>query len=267
MKPPKTPKTPNGRNFGVFSVFGGSELSLLQSSTSAALLVAAAAAFAGCASPAPLPDRSRAPVLETFARDHDGFRTLSASVTGNSERGSFSGVVFIDRDGRRFRLLAWKLGGAIAIFDLLVANEELRLLVPGRRRLLVRPLDDSGADLPVAAYLATLFRPRAPIDRRAKGHAIGESAGGRATSVYRLDPRTLALVSQELPAARLRIDFAEPVLLPDGRVWPTRMAARDFSLAFEDIVFDGVIDDRKFEMRVPPGTTTVKTLAEIDRDD
>ncbi len=229
--------------------------------------------LAGCATTAALPDRARAAggapgrILEIFARDHDGWKTIKANVSGNSEKGSFSGALFVDRDRRRFRLYAWKLAGAIPIFDLLVENDEMRLLVPRTRKIFV----GSPNDLSLEAFLSSLFKPRVPVVREAApiadGYLITESRAGRQVATYRLAARSLALESQTVPDRAAFITYSEPIVT-DGRVWPTAMTVqraneKPFTLKFDDIVFDAPLDEKKFVMRVPPGTMRVSTLKEL----
>lgn len=255
-----------------------------------------ALALAGCTAPIVLPERAPRgtgddQVRAIFERDRSGFRTISADVEGDSEKGSFSGKVFVDREGRRFRLLAWKLGGAISIFDLLVRDEEMRLLVPRARKVVVRSIADAPAPatptagaFPIGAFLGTLLRPPEPRILRVVDDGRGivrllelTDDPPRPLAIHELAPGSLALLGQTLhpsTPAELQISYGDHVVLPDGRIWPTSMSVRRpgepdekaFSLHFENIVFDRPLDARKFEMRLPPGTEQVKDFAELDRD-
>lgn len=232
--------------------------------------------LAGCACAEPLPTypatTTPEEALAVFAKNHDGWRTLRASVTGNSERGSFSGALFVDRDAGRFRLYAWKLGGAIAIFDLLVEDGELRLFVPRAARLLKRPLDPAAGGLD--AIFATLF-PDAAVERRAvprKGGAfqIEERAAGRLVAVWSLAPETLAVVSEQslTPEGTVRFGLAfSDHRLVAGRVVPGRLelvGKKPLSLALDDIALDEPIDAKKFGMRLSPGTIEVHDPKDLE---
>jgi hypothetical protein len=256
------------------------------------VLGAVALVLGGCAHEVILPERApstadTARVLAVFAHDHDDWHTLSASVSGNSEKGSFSGKVFIDRDARELRLYAWKLGGAIAVFDLLIKDEEMRLFVPGARKMLVQPLGASATALPMEACFTTFFRPREAVTRTAE-HVdatnyttsddenpwiISEGHRGR-TTTYWLAPRSLALSREyvhEEERAVLALVFYDWIIAADRRVWPTAMnITRDgdppgkaLSLKFDDLVFDAPLDAKKFEMRAPADTQRVGSFAEL----
>jgi hypothetical protein len=258
----------------------------------ALLWLFALAGLAGCAREVVLPERvpgeaDAARVLAVFAHDHDDWHTLSAGVSGNSEKGSFSGKVFIDRDARKFRLYAWKLGGAIAVFDLLIKDEEMRLFVPRARKMLVQPLGASATALPMEACFTTFFKPRLAVTRTAE-HVdatnyttpddedpwiVSEGQGGR-TTTYWLAPRSLALSREyvlEEERAVLALVFDDWIITADRRVWPSRMNVtrpgdppeKALSLRFDDLVFDAPLDAKKFEMRAPADTQRVGSFAEL----
>jgi hypothetical protein len=269
-------------------------------------LAAAFALLVGCSGVPTLPDRagpraSESLVLSTLARDLEGWRTLRATVEGLSPQGSFSGAIFVDRERRAFRLYTWKLGGAIPIFDLLVREGELRLLVPQKRKLLVRPIDDSRLDSGpnavthssslrlealVRAVLGTsgdvtrAVRDGAPASssQRADEQAawsVTETRAGIPCALYTIEPRTLAVRRQEIldgdGRTVLTIDYADHTPIAHGRIAPRRLIVsrpldppdRSLMLHFDDLVFDAPLDESKFEMRLPDETVQVKSLEEM----
>jgi hypothetical protein len=234
---------------------------------------------AGCVSAPPLPRYPDATTpgeaLAIFSRNQDGWRTLRASVDGNSDRGSFSGVLFADRAAGRFRLYAWKLGGAIAIFDLLVEDGALALYVPRAGRVLKRPLDPAASELD--ALFAAFFRAGTPAERcvenvRDSTYLVDEMAGGRVAARWVLDRPTLAPLAEELDgpdgAPRLTVVFADHRVVA-GRVVPGRMTVRvpgrpDFALVFDEIALDEPLDAKRFAMRVPVGAIEVHDAKDLE---
>jgi hypothetical protein len=248
---------------------------------SAALAAVLAIVLAGCAGAPPLPTypptTTPADALAVFARNHDGWRTLRAEVSGNSPRGSFGGALFVDRGGAqggRLRLYAWKLGGAIAVFDLLVDAGEMRLLVPRAARILKRPLDAPGEGAAgFDGILAALLRSGAPAERRAarspRGFEVEEREGGGKGALARwlLDPRTLAPL--ELATGGVTVELDEHRVVA-GRVVPGRMRVRDrqggeaLRLELDDIVIDAPLEPKNFVMRLPPGTVEVHDMRALE---
>jgi hypothetical protein len=256
---------------------------------------------AGCAALPPLPDRegaggdpraSEERVLATLARDLEGFRTLRASVTGDAPAGSFSGAVFVDRERRAFRLYAWKLGGAVAVFDMLVDGGVLRLLVPRSRRVLVRPVAEEapaapGDAFPLEALVRALLGTEGAVTRTARrveafssetpaAYVVTERRLGRDTARFDILGRSLAVLSQSILGAGgeplLEIAYGDHEALPGGRVIPRRLrvrrpadpADRELDLRFDEIAFDVPLEGRKFEMRLPPGTVEVARFADLE---
>lgn len=250
------------------------------------LVLGALLAASGCASSPPLPTYPGATpddALAVFSRHHDGWRTLAAEVAGDAEKGSFSGVLFVDRaapSGGRFRLYAWKFGGSVPVFDLLVEARRLRLYVPQAARLLDRPLDETPSH-PMEALLLALLRDARALERRAvrarEGFRIEETAGGRFVSVWTLDPGTLAPLRETVydGSGRPALEIAlSDHTVASGRVVPRRLdvrrpgepEAKAFRLELHDVRLDAPLDERKFAMRIPPGTKVVREFRELEEE-
>ena len=217
-------------------------------------------------------------LIEKFSERDRMVQEFRARVDGESEKGSFEGIMILSKPDR-FRFQASKRVIGAKLFDLAVSDGSFTFWVPRRGHAVVSPVatgPDTGP-FPIRALLWAMFHSRnagtLSVEAfKSPARRIFQTNDGGQRSEFELDPTWSVVTRQKVydPEGNqtLSLTFSDYRLHGDIP-WPDAMTLERpdgtgrMSLRFTEITFNPSLDDSLFELRLPRGVTIYESFQDL----